>query len=551
MSKLKEYFSDFNPLPNFKMLGRNIPLDLVGGLTVGVVALPLAMALGIASGLGAKAGLYGAVFVGLFASLFGGTPAQISGPTAPMALIVAAVAISSGQSLPVIFATIALSGIFQIILGFTKTGKYIQYMPYPVISGFLSGLGVIILLIQLNPFVGLAGYSDIDTAIKSIPQTIRNINYAAFFVSSITLTLIYLLPKIFKKIPGTLSGLLVGTAIALLFRLNIPLIGDIPMGLPELFKMPVLSLDMFRMIVAPAMTLAVIGLLDTLMTSIVVERITRVRHNSHRELMGQGIGNFISGMFGGLPGAGADIRTLVNIKAGGRTPLSGVVSALFVLTAVLVAGKWLKYIPVACLAAILFKAAIDIIDFKTLRSIFKIPKFDAAIIIVVFFLTVTVDIMAAVGIGLLLACVLFVKRMGDLLNIDIVTLNDLDKSWVADETWRMKLDREAKNKVLVFQLNGPLFFGASSNFLKSTEKHGDFKVLILRMHRVPEIDTTGALALEELAILFKEKQKILMFSGLEVQPRTFLEKMGILDIIGRDNCYRRFEQAANKAAEII
>lgn len=548
MKIIKEYFSDFNPIQNFKSMATNIRGDLIGGLTAGVVALPLALALGVACGLGAKAGLIGALVLGLLAAIFGGTPPQISGPTAPMTVIVATIVLTyTGQPL-MVFGAIALAGIVQIVFAFTKVGKYIQYMPYPVISGFMTGIGIIIIIIQINPFLGLPPYSGVEEALKGLPASLAEINWIALVIGILTLFFIYILPKIHHSIPGALVGLLLGAAIAKILNLPIPEIGQIPKGLPDL-EIPAMNWMTFRALIGPATTLAVVGLLDSLITSLVADRMTKKHHNPHRELFGQGIGNFTSGLFGGLPGAGATIRTEINIIAGGKTPLSGVVYAGFILVTLLFLGQWLMYIPMTCLAAVLFKAAIDIIDFKSLKRITKMPLFDWIVLLVVLTLTVAINIMVAVGIGLLLACILFVKRMGDLLAIDVITLDDMEKAWIADERWRELLAPEDKKRILVFQMEGPLFFGASSNFLRSTEKHGDFAGLILRMHRVPEIDVTGAYALEELVEYFRERNKFLYITGMNDQPKRLLKKLNIYRMIGETNVFRRFEEAANHAAE--
>lgn len=550
MQSIKKYVSDFNPLPNFRMMTTNIRGDIMGGLTAGVVALPLALALGVACGLGAKAGLIGALVLGLLAALFGGTPSQISGPTAPMTVIIASVVLAyTGQPL-VVFGVIAIAGLVQIVFAFTKVGKYIQYMPYPVISGFMTGIGLIILIIEINPFLGLPPPSGVKAAIAGIPEAIAHFNGYAILIGALTLFLIYALPKINRKIPGTMVGLLLGTIIAKVLDLPLPEIGEIPRGLPQL-EIPVMDWDVFGGLIGAAATLAVVGLLDSLLTSLVADRLTKKRHNSHRELLGQGLGNFASGLFGGLPGAGATIRTEINIHAGGKTPLSGVVYAGFILLTLLFLGKVLMYIPMTCLAAVLFKAGIDIMDFKSIKRITRMPLFDWTVLLVVLTLTVAINILVAVGMGLLLACVLFVKRMGDLLAIDIITLNDMEKAWVADERWRQKLSSAEKRRILIFQMEGPLFFGASSNFLKSTEKHGEYDGLILRMHRVPEIDVTGAYALEELVEYFQDRNKFLYIAGMNEQPKRLLEKLNILQKIGEENAFRRLEQAANHAAEMV
>ena len=548
--KIKEYLKDFNYLENFRMLATNIRGDVVGGITTGIIALPLLLAFGVSSGMGAKAGLIGAVALGFFAAVFGGTPAQISGPTAPMTVIVAAIAVQYSDQPFLIFQIIALGGIFQIVLGLTKVGRYIQYMPYPVVSGFMNGIGVIIFLTQINAFFGLEAIGNPGAAFMAIPHSVMSLNPAATAIGCFTLILVYALPRINRHFPGTIVAIVAMTLAAQILHLDIARIGDIPVGLPSFQKLH-LNWPIFSVMVGPAIVLAVMGLLDSLLTSLIADRLTATRHNSNRELIGQGLGNCLTGLLGGIPGAGATIRTEINIRNGGKTPLAGVVYAALTLASMLFLGQWLKFIPLTCLAAVLFKAAVDIMDFKILKQIHKIPFFDIAVLVVVLLLTVAINIMVAVGVGLLLACILFVKRMGDLLAIDAVTLNDVEKSWVADESWHEKLTHDEKNRVLVFQLNGPLFFGASSNFLKSAEKHKDFAGLILRMHRVPEVDTTGAYALEELAELFKKSKKFLFVSGLAEEPKTFLRKLRILDVIGEDNIFRRFDDAACRALELL
>jgi SulP family sulfate permease len=550
MKRIAAYLSDFNPANNFRMMVTNVRGDIVGGLTAGVIALPLALALGVACGLGAKAGLVGAMVLGLIAALLGGTPSQISGPTAPMTVIVASVVMAhTGQPL-LVLGTIALAGLVQVVFAFTKIGRYIQYMPYPVISGFMTGIGIIILVIQINPFLGLAPPSGVESAVLALPDAVANLNPIALGIGLLTLILIYALPKLHPRIPGAIVGLAIGAIIAKLLGLDLPEIGQIPQGLPEPHLPPV-GWDVFRTMIGPAATLAVIGLLDSLLTSLVADRDTKTHHNSHRELFGQGLGNFASGLFGGLPGAGATIRTEINIRAGGRTPLSGVAYAFFIFITILFLGQWLRFIPMACLAAVLFKAGIDIMDLRSIARIPRMPLFDWFVLIVVLTLTVAVNIMVAVGIGLLLACILFVKRMGDLLAIDITTLNDMRQPWVADDRWRDELSDEQKARILVFEMNGPLFFGASSNFLRSAEKHGNFAGLVLRMHRVPEIDVTGAYALEELVDHLRDQKKFLYISGMTEQPRILLKKLGIWPLIGDENDFRRFEQAANHAADVV
>ncbi|MBU1125526.1 MAG: hypothetical protein KKC84_05840, partial [Candidatus Omnitrophica bacterium] len=325
--RLKEYVKDFSPEGNIKSLTTNIKGDIVGGVTAAVVALPVAVAFGIVSGLGIQAGIYGAIIVGFFASLFGGTPAQISGPTAPMTVIVTSIFLLYRDNLAFVFGLIALSGIIQMIFAFTKVGKYVQYFPLPVVSGFMTGIGLIIFIMQFNPFFGMPAASNVGAALQTIAETLVNLNKEALAVGIVTLLSVYLTPRLIKGMPGILGGLVVGTTFSRILGFSIPIIGPISIGLPRAY-IPQINWETFRIMLGPATAMAVLGLLDTLLTSLVCDRMTKTHHNSNRELFGQGIGNFFSGLFGGLPGAGVTIRTKVNIQSGGKTPLSGMVHAL-------------------------------------------------------------------------------------------------------------------------------------------------------------------------------------------------------------------------------
>ncbi|MDP6686247.1 MAG: solute carrier family 23 protein, partial [Candidatus Omnitrophota bacterium] len=344
MNRVKEYFKDYDFLENFRLLKTNIKGDINGGITTAIIALPLALAFGVSSGLGAKAGLIGAIVVGLLASIFGGTPAQISGPTAPMTIIVATVIAQFTNQPIIVFAIIALAGIFQITFGLTKVGKYIQYMPYPVLSGFMSGIGIIIVLSQINPILGLEFTNNIGSIIQSIPHSLMNLNLTSTIIGCTTLILIYSLARMRISFPGAIIAIILATSASKLLHLDVVTIGDIPSGLPSFQRIP-LNWNILKIIIAPAMTLAIMGLLDSLLTSLVADRLSEHKHNSNRELIGQGIGNLFSGLLGGLPGAGATIRTEVNIHNGGKTPLSGITYATVIFISMLFLGQWLRDIP--------------------------------------------------------------------------------------------------------------------------------------------------------------------------------------------------------------
>ncbi|MFP5504116.1 MAG: SulP family inorganic anion transporter, partial [Candidatus Sericytochromatia bacterium] len=391
----------------------NIKGDLMGGLTAGIVALPLALAFGVASGMGAAAGLYGAIIVGILAALFGGTPAQVSGPTGPMTVVVAGfIAANTGEP-GLIFLAVALAGVFQIVFGLLRVGDYIKFIPYPVISGFMSGIGVIIIVQQIAPFLGLASEARILEAVKKIPETVMAMNPTAAALGALSLALVYLSPRVIKGVPGPLVAIVVGTLVAVVLRLDVPVIGELPSGLPGL-QWPGGSLETWGVVVVPALVLAVLGAIDSLLTSLVADNITKTRHNSNQELIGQGIGNAVAGLFGGLPGAGATMRTVVNVKAGGRERLSGAVHGLILLLALVGLGALASRIPLAVLAGILITVGIGIVDYKGIRHALRAPRGDTAIMLVVLVLTVFVDLMQAVAIGLIMAAMLVVKRLSDM-----------------------------------------------------------------------------------------------------------------------------------------
>ena len=365
----------------------NIRGDIYGGLTAAVVALPLAMAMGVASGVGPIAGMYGAIFVGFFAALFGGTPAQVSGPTGPMTVVMAAIFLQytgmfpddPAQGAALAFTVVMLGGLFQIGFGVLRLGKYIELVPHPVVSGFMTGIGVIIILLQFGPLLGHATDSKPLVAAQSIPNYISTFDFNSLLLGLITLAVVYgvpkFLPKVNKLAPSPLVALLIGTAAYLLFLPagSTPVIGNIPTGFPE-FRYPTIEPDLMLKMITSGLTLAGLGAIDSLLTSLVADNVTRTQHKSNRELIGQGIGNTIAGMFGGLPGAGATMRTVVNVKAGGRTPISGALHAVILLAIVLGAGSLASDIPKAVLAGILIKVGTDIIDWDYLKRLKSAPK---------------------------------------------------------------------------------------------------------------------------------------------------------------------------------
>ena len=513
--------------------------------------MPLALAFGIqafggidapeASSLGALSGLIGATMLGFFAALFGGTHSQISGPTGPMTVITASLIggawASSGGDIASVLISMSMAGIFcgvfQILFGIIRIGKYVRYIPYPVLSGFMSGIGVIIILQQIYPLLGLKSpvlVVDMITKFSSIVS--GGISLIALLLGIITIAVIWLFPFVTRKVPATLVALIVVTVISLFTHIDSNLtIGNIPFGLPMPFFLKdniILNhIDWILVIkssIVPGLTLAGLGSIDTLLTSVVADNITKTKHNSNKELIGQGIGNAIAGLFAGIAGAGATMRTVVNIKSGGRTQLSGVIHSLLLLTILLGLGSLVKYVPLSVLAGILITVGWSIIDFKGFRDITKIPKADAFVLIVVFLTTVFVDLLTAVGIGMVIACVLFMKRAGDLAegsySSSEITEFDKESPW-ADENG---IPENIKHKIYIQRLNGPIFFGSITRFQEIMHNiPSDVETVIIRMKRVSFMDQSGLYAMET-AIKDLQAQGIeVLMTIIQPQPLYMLK----------------------------
>ncbi len=547
---------------------KNLKGDLFGGITAGIVALPLALAFGIqafggindpqAASMGALAGLVGATLLGFFASLFGGTHSQISGPTGPMTVISASLIsgawVSSQGNFSVVLLTMSMAGLFcglfQILFGVLRIGKYVRYIPYPVLSGFMSGIGVIIILQQVYPLIGLKSpVLTIDMITQFAERAQGGISLVALALGVGTILIIQLFPKVTTKIPSTLVALVVMTVASLFTGLDKSLtIGDIPAGLPmPFFAKEGLSLEginwlsLIESAIIPGLTLAGLGSIDTLLTSVVADNITKTKHNSNQELIGQGIGNAVSGLFCGIPGAGATMRTVVNVKSGGRTQISGMIHALFLLAILLGLGSLVKFVPLAVLAGILITVGWGIIDFKGFRDIKKIPREDAFVLIVVFVTTVFVDLLTAVGIGMVIACVLFMKRMGDLAEGSYVTMigTDAESPW-ADEAG---VPDEIKHKICIKRFHSPIFFGSVTGFNKVMQDvPTDAKVVILRMKQVKYMDQSGIYAMETAIKELQDSGKLVLMTIIRPQPMYLLKKMNIIpDLVSEDNTFATFE----------
>ncbi|MEW4922138.1 SulP family inorganic anion transporter [Algibacter sp. 2305UL17-15] len=606
-----------------KNLFSNIKGDAFGGITAGIVALPLALAFGVSSGLGPTAGLYGAIFISFFAALFGGTNTQISGPTAPMTavsmiVIAGIIATNDGdisKALPVILTVFLLAGLMQIGLGVLGLGKYIRYIPYPVVSGFMTAIGVIIILTQILPSLGYYPKEDMEFvntfkpqaeevilenilkeeagegilvlenfketinrangttqadilkesqtlaakeasgalgAIKAFPKAIQNINWLELILALGTIFIIYGFKRITKAVPSTLVALVVMSGIAVGFGLDYRPIEEIPSGLPvpnlEIFTS--FSVSSITPHVFTALTLALLGAIDSLLTSVVADNMTKTKHKPNKELVGQGIGNSIAAIFGGIPGAGATIRTVVNITSGGKTKLSGMIAGIMLLIILLGLGPVASQIPAAVLAGILITVGIGVMDYKGLKAIPVLPKdmkigpfkmsSEVLIMLIVLFLSTFWNLVYAVGIGLVIASLMFMKKIGDL------TAERSDVKALKEEAWADEgsFPSNLKEEVFIKHLKGPLFFGSTSDFQALTQQiPNTAEVVILRLGRMQYMDQSGLYAMEDMLLELKNRGVEVLFVGLLKQPRYMMERIDIIpDFIPNEHIFKTFNE---------
>ena len=606
-----------------KNLFSNIKGDAFGGITAGIVALPLALAFGVSSGLGPSAGLYGAIFISFFAALFGGTNTQISRPTAPMTavsmvVIAGIIAANDGdvnKALPVILSIFLLAGLMQIGLGIVGLGKYIRYIPYPVVSGFMTAIGVIILITQILPSLGYYPKEDIQFvnqfkpfaeevilenilkeearegilvledfketisraetitpndilkesqtlaqkdasgvigAIKVLPNAIKNINWLELILALGTIFIIYGFKRITKAIPSTLVALIVMTAIAIGFGLDYRAIEKIPEGLPipNLEIITEFKLSAITPFIFTALTLALLGAIDSLLTSVVADNMTKTKHKPNKELVGQGIGNSIAALFGGIPGAGATIRTVVNINSGGKTKLSGMIAGVMLLLILLVLAPIASKIPAAVLAGILITVGIGVMDYKGLKAIPSLPRdikigplklsSEVLIMLVVLLLSTFWNLVYAVGIGLIIASLMFMKKIGDLTAERSIVKPLKEKAWPDESDFPESL----KEKVFIKHIKGPLFFGSTSEFEQlRAQIPPTAKTVIMRLGRMQYMDQSGLYAMEDMLQDLKQKNVEVLFVRLLRQPRYMMERIDIIpDFISEEHIFDSINQ---------
>ncbi len=601
----------------------NFKGDLLGGITAGIVALPLALAFGVSSGLGPSAGLYGAIFISFFAAIFGGTNTQISGPTAPMTavsmiVIASIIAIYDGsveKALPAILTVFLLAGLMQIGLGLIGIGRYIRYIPYPVVSGFMTAIGLIIIITQLLPALGYYPKEDNDWvipfkpeaeelilenilkeeagegilvlenfeetiarageitddvileearvlaateasgvmgAITLLPRALKNINWLELLLAFVTIIIIFGFKKITTAVPSTLVALVIVSGIAFGFNLEYRPIETIPDGfpLPNLEIFSTFKLSTITPYIFTALTLALLGSIDSLLTSVVADNMTKTKHRPNKELVGQGIGNSIAAIFGGLPGAGATIRTVVNINSGGKTKLSGMIAGVLLLLILLAMGPVASQIPAAVLAGILITVGISVMDYKGLKAIPSLPKdisigpvklsSEVIIMLVVLVLSTFWNLVYAVGIGLVIASLMFMKKIGDLTaqRSDVKSLLK-EKAWADEKGFPASL----KESVFIKHIKGPLFFGSTSDFQQLAEQiPSTAKMVIIRLGRMQYMDQSGLYAMEDVLQELRKQDITVFFVGVLDQPKYMMERIDIIpDLIPRAHIFKKFE----------
>ena len=508
---------------------KNLRGDIFGGLTAAVVALPLALAFGVASGVGPIAGLYGAVFVGFFAALLGGTPSQISGPTGPMTVVMAVIFLNYIDQPAIAFTIIMMGGAFQILFSVLRLGSLISLVPYTVISGFMSGIGVIIIILQLGPLFGHAAPAGgVLGTFLGLPAMLSAIKWDAAVIGLGVLAIVWFMPaKLGRVLPAPLVALVIGTLLVMNFMPGVSVLGDIPTGLPDL-KMPEITLSALPAMVGWALILALLGSIDSLLTSLIADSVTRTHHHSNRELFGQGIGNLVAGVFGGIPGAGATMRTLVNVRAGGATPLSGMLHALILLALVLGLGPLASHIPHTVLAGILVKVGIDIIDWGYLKRAAQAPRAGVVIMFIVLGLTVFVDLIVAFAAGMVAASLLLVKRMTDLQLNSVRAVNGQEDDLHFSEI-EQKILADHDDSIVLYHFDGPVSFGAAKGIAKRLVLDETHKTLVLDLTDVPMVDTTGAVALDDVIVNARELGASVILAGANPSVIDVLTRLGVMD----------------------
>lgn len=573
-SSIREYLKDFNFWENIKDLHTNVRGDILAGVTVAMVVLPMALAFGVASGLGAIAGMWSAIAAGLIAGPLSGSPWSVGGPTGPLTIQVLTILqthrlADGGPDLAFVFTTVALAGVILVVLGIFKLGEFIKFTPYSVIAGFMTGLGLLYMLLQMNPFLGLPGAKSIMSAVTGLPAAIAHVNLAALAIGALTLAIVIFWPKIAPVtwLPGPLIGLVASTVIAWLLDLHIPTIGEIPTGLPTLH---VPDISLIQEAFVPAAALAGLCIFDSLLTCLIVDNMTGTHHNSNRELMAQGSANLCSGLIGGLGGATNTMPCVVSIQSGAKTRLAAMTMGVVLLSLVLGLGPLASVIPLSALAGILLKAGYDILDMRVLPVVRELPKSDKMVFVLVVAMTVFWNLLSAMALGLALAYFRFVKDSADrykqeLEERDAMLRQEEDDLIFAMARERLRsmlaqdvrpagpltLEEEVREKILILRPHGPLFFGAVDWLNEAVEQLKGKAVLIIRCAWLDELDLSGAYSLGDLIEAAKRQGVTVLATGMSPRTKKALEDLHELNRLGEDHIFPNFPAALEEAIAII
>ncbi len=522
--------------------------DLVAGVIVAIIALPLSIALAIASGVSPEKGIYTAIVAGFVIAFLGGSNVNISGPTAAFATIVAGIVAQFGTS-GLVIATL-MAGLILILMGVFRFGSLIKYIPHTITTGFTSGIALTIVIGQIKDFLGLTfpeGMPTVETAekVEAIAHSITTINWQALLMGVIALAILIVWPKISKKIPGSLIAVVVGVVVVKVFDMEVNTVGDlytISRDLPK-FALPEFSFNTVKQLIPSAFTIAILAGIESLLSCVVSDGMIKDKHNSNTELIAQGVGNICSGFFGGIPATGAIARTAANVKNGGRTPVAGIVHAAVLLLVLVVLMPYAAWIPMPVIAAILFMVAYNMCEWRQFVKICKTaPKSDIIALVVTFVLTVVFDLVVAIAVGMIIAVVLFMKRMADVANIRTWTKGGEN----APDSERLK---EVPENTTVIEFEGPMFFASSEKFNSITFEEG-IKVVILRMRNVPALDSTAMRVLNEIYSTCKKSDLTLILSHTNEQPLSVMKKAGFYDELGEENFLPNIDEALAYAEKI-
>ena len=526
--------------------------DVFGGITVAIVGLPLALAYGVVSGLGAVAGMYGAIAVGFFTAIFGGGRSLISGPTGPMSVAMAVIVTGHAGSLAEAFIIAIMAGLVQVLIGVTKIGRFVVYTPYSVISGFMSGIGIIIILLQTLPFLGISGASGPPASVVlAWPEALRNIDFNAFSIAAATLLVGIFWPKRFRNyLPPTLAALIIGTLLSFLWLRGVPVIGEVPTGLPQL-RFPDFSLSILARGIEPALIIGFLGAIDSLLSALIGDAMTRTRHEPNRVLIGQGLGNIFAGFIGGLPGAGSTTRTVVNIRAGGSTRVSGALYAVIMLGIVLGLGRFVEAIPHAVLAGILIRVGWGIIDWRFITRIHRVQREHLVVMVVTLGLTVFLDLVTAVAIGLIAAGMTSARVLERLELDSVVSVPLLDQSFFSGKKEAPEVE-DFSARVGLVALRGRFSVASSTKLIATISKDiGEHEVVIFDFTDTVYMDDSAALVVERLIDAAIDQKTECIVMGLSGLPAVTLGALNVLKRVPADRIVNKLSKAREIAQKIL